>query len=57
MSNKIKSSLFLSCFIAVFAIYNFTITEGDNNYNTIEFAQAELDQDIPTLELEIEENK
>ncbi|MRI02558.1 hypothetical protein GH721_18595 [Kriegella sp. EG-1] len=46
MSNKIKSSLFLSCFIAAFTIYNFSITETNTNV-TAEIAIAELNQ-IPT---------
>ncbi|MEO9892747.1 hypothetical protein [Aurantibacter sp.] len=58
MSNKIKSSLFLSCFIAAFTIYNFSITEVDNNLNNAtEFAHAELEQEVPAFELEIAENK
>ncbi|MEO9892749.1 hypothetical protein [Aurantibacter sp.] len=58
MSNKIKSSLFLSCFIAAFTIYNFSITEGDNNLNkSSEFAHAELEQEAPAFELEIAKNK
>ncbi|MEO9892752.1 hypothetical protein [Aurantibacter sp.] len=46
MSNKIKSSLYLSCFIAVFTIYNFSITENNSN-ETAEIAIAELNQ-MPT---------
>lgn len=58
MSNKIKSSLFLSCFIAVFTIYNISITDSENNYsNATEFAHAELEQDAPAFELEVKNNK
>ncbi|MEO9892750.1 hypothetical protein [Aurantibacter sp.] len=45
MSNKIKSSLFLSCFIAVFTIYNFSINETENQFSdSSEIAEAEHEQ-------------
>ncbi|MEO9892751.1 hypothetical protein [Aurantibacter sp.] len=58
MSNKIKSSLFLSCFIAVFTIYNFSITETEKIYSdSSEIVKAELEQIATIDNLDFEESK
>ncbi|MRI02557.1 hypothetical protein GH721_18590 [Kriegella sp. EG-1] len=58
MSNKIKSSLFLSCFIAVFTIYNFSLTEAENTYtNSSEIVNAEFDNLTAIDNLDFEESK
>lgn len=58
MSYKIKSFLFLSCFIAVFTIYSFSGAKSENNYSdSTEIAIAELEQVIPTLDLNNEDPK
>ncbi len=58
MSYKIKSFLYLSCFIAVFTVYNFSTTKSDNNYSDPnEIAIAELEQVAPSHDLQIETPK
>lgn len=58
MSHKIKSFLFLSSFIAVFAIYNFSMTKAENQYSdSTEIAIAELDQITPANNLQIEKSE
>lgn len=55
MSYKIKSFLYLSCFVAVFTIYNFSMTSSENNYSdSTEIAIAELDKVAPANNLQIE---
>jgi len=55
MSHKIKSFLFFSCFVAVFTIYNFSMTTSENTYSdSTEIAIAELDKVAPTNNLQIE---
>jgi len=54
MSHKIKSFLFLSSFIAVFTIYNFSMTKSENNYSdATETAIANLDETTPAQNLPI----
>jgi len=58
MSHKIKSFLFLISFIAVFTIYNFSMTQTENNYSdSTEIAIAELDQVTPSHNLQIEKSE
>ncbi|MGI9549762.1 MAG: hypothetical protein ACR2MT_01080 [Aurantibacter sp.] len=48
MSYKVKSFLYLSCFIAAFAIYNYSIEKSSNNYSAEpEIAIADLDKVTP----------
>jgi|GEM_PF-5709353 len=45
MSYKIKSFVYLSCFIAAFAFYSISMTDSQSNYSdSTEIAIAELDQ-------------
>lgn len=56
MSNKVKSSLYLSGFILAFIIYNFSMVQSENNYNdSSEIALAELDEVTPSHNLRIED--
>ncbi|MBM1105916.1 hypothetical protein JQC67_07195 [Aurantibacter crassamenti] len=58
MSNKIKSSLYLSCFILTFTIYTVSIDNSKNNYdNSPEIAVAEFNQESPMNYLQFEETK
>ncbi|MBM1105917.1 hypothetical protein JQC67_07200 [Aurantibacter crassamenti] len=58
MSNKIKSSLFLSCFIIALSVYNFSMPESENNYsNSIELANADIQNANHALEFDIVNNK
>ena len=52
MSYKIKSFLFLSCFIAAFTIYSLSGAKSENKYSdSTEIAIAELEQVASTLDL------
>ncbi len=45
MSYKVKSFIYLSCFIAAFTIYNFSVFESNNTYSDkSEIAIAKLDK-------------
>ena len=58
MSYKIKSFVYLSCFIAAFTIYSFNGAKSENTYSDpTEIAIAELDQITPKLELNIQDTK
>lgn len=49
MSYKLKSFLFLSCFISTFAFYSYRVTKTNNtNSDETEIAVANLDKVAPT---------
>lgn len=58
MTYKVKSFLYLSCFIVAFTVYNEVTKNSNNNYDTSnEIANADLQKVPPLSTLQIEKLK
>jgi len=58
MSYKIKSFIYLGCFIAAFTVYSFSGLKSTNNFSdSTEIAIAEVEQVAPTHQLNLRNTK